>query len=440
MVNWCKAAAGVALCSVLALVASCGGGGSGGGSGGGGSSSSSASSSSSSSAVVTSYSAGSEITVARAFDYETVAVTGLANGNYVVVWNGFDIEGETAERSGIFYRIYTPAGSPVTPVRVANTLTANDQRLPSVGALSGGGFVIAWNHARAIGDAATGDTIHMQRFDNAGDKQGSQTQIITNLEGSTRSQVTGLSGGGYVITWEDSVPNDHMSSVVPRYRVQARVYSASGTDLNTWPTPAYLDEISSDTLAYARGVLIPRTDGGFVYVNPRRGSRPGAAGSSSHVYARVYSSSLAVVDSDRTVNDGDQGGREPTGVPLSGGGYVASWIGNTDNRIFYRRMQESNTPYPTQTGFALDTPGLYGRKLAPLTSGGFVSVSNTTNTVDAQVFNPDITPFIGVQTVVSGVGPRGVAVGSATGGSFAVSWFLDFESPKTLKLRIYSPV
>ena len=66
------------------------------------------------------------------------AITGLTGGGFVVAWQGPDANG-----LGVYMQRYDSKGTAAgTELRV-NSVTTNDQSLPSIAALDNGGFVIA---------------------------------------------------------------------------------------------------------------------------------------------------------------------------------------------------------------------------------------------------------------------------------------------------------
>lgn len=135
---------------------------------------------------------------------------GLANGNFVVTW-GIEPSGE-----GIQAQLFDAAGNVISGVIPVNTVTKDEQFNPGVGALAGGGFVIAWS------DSSEFDTdveLVAQIFDSAGNKVGAQFMVNDEdyqfRQGNAR--VVGLTNGGFVVTWGESSTS-----------IKAQVYDAVG--------------------------------------------------------------------------------------------------------------------------------------------------------------------------------------------------------------------
>ena len=132
----------------------------------------------------------------------TPDVAVLNNGNYVIAAATETTGGD----SQITYRIVNSAGGNVLAVdRISDTFGGTDtERSPSVTALTGGGFVIAW--ANTDGN----DTdLYVRRFNAAGVEQGSL--IIVASQGATDNNnepvVTALLDGGFLVIYDDDEGN-----------------------------------------------------------------------------------------------------------------------------------------------------------------------------------------------------------------------------------------
>jgi flagellin-like hook-associated protein FlgL len=96
----------------------------------------------------------------------------------------------------IYGQRYDSSGNQVGGEFQINTNTANDQTKSSITALSDGGFVVTWQ----------GGSIYGQRYDSSGNQVGGEFMI--NNTNSARSitypSTTALSDGGFVVAWESS--------------------------------------------------------------------------------------------------------------------------------------------------------------------------------------------------------------------------------------------
>jgi WD40 repeat protein/formylglycine-generating enzyme required for sulfatase activity len=121
----------------------------------------------------------------------------LAGGKAVLTWTS---DGQDGSMNGVYARLFEAAGIPTGAEIAVNTTTANGQSAPSVAALDGGGFVVAWHD-----DAKDGSNkgAYLQRFDAAGSKAGSETQVNTwTTSEQSYPAVAGLIGGGFLVSWQ----------------------------------------------------------------------------------------------------------------------------------------------------------------------------------------------------------------------------------------------
>src|SRR5262249_26246260 len=87
---------------------------------------------------------------------------------------------------------------------LVNTQTANNQAVPKVTGLSNGGFVITWQDASGTLGGISGTSIKAQVFDANGDKFWSELLIDSQTGGNQATPNVGaLTNGGFVVTWTD---------------------------------------------------------------------------------------------------------------------------------------------------------------------------------------------------------------------------------------------
>jgi hypothetical protein len=121
------------------------------------------------------------------------AVAGLADGGYVIAWDGNgEIQAQRFDAHGI------AQGAAAT----VNSTLADFQSAPALSALADGGWVVTW---QSSGQDGSDSGVFMQRFDASGAAVGSETQVNTTAAGSQGSPtVTAVSDGGFVVAWESS--------------------------------------------------------------------------------------------------------------------------------------------------------------------------------------------------------------------------------------------
>ena len=128
-------------------------------------------------------------------DQSWSAVGALADGGFVVVW------ASTFEDLDIFGQRYNAAGTPVGRQFRVNRRVSSSQVDPSVSGLSDGGFVVVWDGFE--GTDANSDGSFGQRFTSTGAKVGGEFKVNTWSPLSQNSpRVSGFSDGGFVVVWE----------------------------------------------------------------------------------------------------------------------------------------------------------------------------------------------------------------------------------------------
>ena len=149
---------------------------------------------------------GNDFTVDQtaANDETESAVLGLANGNYVIVWQDEgDADGAT-DGSGSHLRaaIMSGNGTVVVPEFIVNTTTANDQRDPAIALLSDGNFIVTWtSDIDRIERVTSGACV----FSPTGVPARSLISLSTaKLTTNSIPSVTALADGAYVVAWTNN--------------------------------------------------------------------------------------------------------------------------------------------------------------------------------------------------------------------------------------------
>lgn len=125
------------------------------------------------------------------------SIVALVNGGYVVVWQ--DWSGQDGSGYGVYGQIYDASSAPVGTEFKVNTNTANTQWEPTLAALAGGGFVVAWSSAAQDG---SGYGVYAQRYASNGASVGSEFRIATTTANDQRAaDIIGLSDGGFYVAW-----------------------------------------------------------------------------------------------------------------------------------------------------------------------------------------------------------------------------------------------
>src|SRR5690242_17928063 len=130
----------------------------------------------------------------------TPTITSLLNGGFVVSWE--DDSQANGDAAAIRAQMFDAGGNKVGSEVVVNAPNGSEQDAPTITALAGGGFVVAWEDFSGFaGDAGGG--IVAQIFNSQGAKVGDQFLVNTTTDGSQVSpKITALSDGKFVVVWE----------------------------------------------------------------------------------------------------------------------------------------------------------------------------------------------------------------------------------------------
>lgn len=201
-------------------------------------------------------------------------VTPLLDGGFVVTWQD-RIDGAALE---ILARVYSADGQPEGPEIRVNGTPAAAQYQPMISALVDGGFVVVW-HSSGQED---GFGVYGQVFNADGSPRGSgEILLATAVEGDQLAPtVTGLTNGGFVVTWIASGTDGSGWSIA------AQVFNPDGSRVGT--------EIVVNTFATGaqRDPSVTATpDGGFTVT----WSSQGQDGAGTSLYSQTYNVSASVV-------------------------------------------------------------------------------------------------------------------------------------------------
>lgn len=144
------------------------------------------------------------------------SVVGLPDGGFVASWQSEQVDGTC----DILAQRYDASGARVGSAVQVNSTVADSQFAPHVAVLEGGGFVVAWQSEAQDG---SGLGIFGQRFDANGAAVGTEFQINTYTSNDQmNASVGGLSAGGFVVAWE-STGQDGSSG-----GIYGQIYDGSG--------------------------------------------------------------------------------------------------------------------------------------------------------------------------------------------------------------------
>ncbi|WP_204248272.1 DUF5801 repeats-in-toxin domain-containing protein [Kiloniella spongiae] len=236
-------------------------------------------------------------------------VTALADGGWVVTWENFNhFLKPVAGISGQAYRADgTKLGDEFEVKR--QVFGSEDEQLnPSITGLSGGGWVVTWTGS----DLDFNSNVYGRVYNADGNIVGDEIIINTTTENSQESSsVTALSGGGWVVTWTGSDQDGSGSGIF------GQVFDQNGNKVNDeFQVNSYTDndQLSSSVAGLA--------DGGWVVTwvsNDQDGSDEG-------IYGQVFNANGTNRGDEFLINTTTENAQsEPSVTGLSGNGWVVTW-------------------------------------------------------------------------------------------------------------------
>lgn len=193
-------------------------------------------------------------------------VTFLSNGRLLVTWN--DVNGNTGDQNdgSILGQLYDGNGQKIGASFLVNSTTTSGQYDSRSAPLANGGFVVTWTDSSQTGGDTSSFTIRGQRFDANGAKLDPEFLVNTTTSNAqVDSRVTGLSNGGFVVTWTDSSQTGGDTS---GNAIRAQVYNASGQKVGSEflvNTTTSGTQVESSVAALAGGkFVVTWTDSGIL--------------------------------------------------------------------------------------------------------------------------------------------------------------------------------
>jgi Ca2+-binding RTX toxin-like protein len=302
---------------------------------------------------------------------------------------------------------------------------------PRITGLTGGGYVVTWTS-----DDPSDYGVYANVFSSSGVAIGSRFRVNLNTLGSqSDADVTALAGGGFVIAYHDSIalgPPDGGDAVV------AQIYSASGVrqgaafQLSTNEWPQY-------------GVSVDALDNGGFVATWTDGSGGPDPDTLSTLAQQFNASGVKVGPEVRVpqLDRGDQYAQDVAG--LHNGLFVAVWVDNghkpgdpSEFGVAARLFDAAGVPVTDE--FIVNTNGYlyqFGAEVSALESGGFVVTwydesemggDDEAMSVKAQVFD-GAGQRVGGEILVNTTtvsSQQNPTVTALPDGGFAISWW-DFS-------------
>lgn len=252
------------------------------------------------------------------------AIAATADSGFVVVW-----QDDSTGNYNINARRYDAAGTTVGDFfRVDDDTGTSPACYPSVSAIPGGGFVVAWQ------DYRDGDhNIYAQRFDAAGSALGANFKVNDDATAENQEQVAvaALEGGGFVVSWIDQ-------RSFPNWDLYAQEYDKNGATVGS---NFKVNDVDIAGIPY--GDVAALTGGGYAltWQDPRTGS--------TEIYAQLYDNSGNPAGANFQVSNypGPSHLLRPHLTSTAAGGFWIVWMGRysyTDRSdVFAQRYDAAGT-------------------------------------------------------------------------------------------------
>ncbi|MCP3961424.1 MAG: hypothetical protein GY719_26565 [bacterium] len=233
------------------------------------------------------------------------------------------------------------ASLPAQPVPVGddfqvNSLTTDDQIVPSVAVSPNGDFVVVWEFDYYSGGPfkglLDGSGIRGQRYASDGTLLGGEFQVNSYTTGDqTRPDVAADSAGGFIVVWDS---NGSSGADTSFRSIQGQRYASDGTALGA---QFEVNSYTTNTQAAARVAVGP--GGAFVVVWETYGASVGTDTAGDGISGRRFASDGTPVGSDFQVNTYTTANQRLGGVGIGPGGeFTVVWnsfgSGGTDSSLW----------------------------------------------------------------------------------------------------------
>jgi hypothetical protein len=225
-------------------------------------------------------------------------VSGLSNGGFLVVWK----DGRLAVPSVIRAQRYNNVGQKVGSEFEIASRRDGAQHRPSVAALGDGGFVVAWVSGRSAGSPGA---IYARRYDDRGRPMGEKFAVRDNVRNVlSRPSITGLANGSFVVTWQQAARVG--------YHIFGRLYSSAGDGAAPF--------LVTRSVARSQPAIAGLADGGFVVV------WNSGDDDASSIYARRFTSEADDAGGIfRVSKTKARYQRRPSVTAFASGGFLVTW-------------------------------------------------------------------------------------------------------------------
>jgi len=245
---------------------------------------------------------------------DSSVITALANGGFVVAWDGRG----TGDTSGVFARLFDKTGTAVSGEILINTTTANSQVRPDIAALADGGFAVTWDSINQDGSLYG---VYTRLFDGAGVAVSGEIAVNTTTANfQQHSAIIAQANGGFVVTWE-SYNQDGSGD-----GVYSRLFDGTGTAISGEIL------VSITTSGHQSNPAITAlADGRYAVAWEGYGSSDNGG-----IYVRLFDAAGTAVSGEIAVNITTKGSQNyPAITALADGGFVVTWSSQGQDGSLY---------------------------------------------------------------------------------------------------------
>ncbi|WP_421246926.1 Ig-like domain-containing protein [Aeromonas sanarellii] len=158
-------------------------------------------------------------------------VAGLIDGGWVVTWQGTEIDGTL----NVYQQRYSADGVTRGLETLVNSTTLANQSLPQVVGLADGGWVTTW-----AGISNGSNDVYLQRYNENGTTYGGEVLVnLGTLNAQGRPEISDLSDGGWIVSWQGNNPGDGSSDIY-----QQR-FNALGEKVDSHLTMGAMDNVGA---------------------------------------------------------------------------------------------------------------------------------------------------------------------------------------------------
>jgi len=256
------------------------------------------------------------------------SVTGLANGDFVVIWTS---NGQDGSQSGVYGQRYNSNGNPLGSEFQINAYTDDHQFAESVTSLANGGFIVTWKSLSQDGDVYG---IYGQRYDSNGNPLGSEFQVNTyTKDDQEEAEVTALADGGFVIVWESEDQDES------GWGIYGQQYDRNGNAVGSeFQANTYTEKSQSNP-----SVTSLSPDGGFV-ITWQSSTQNGRG-----IYGQRYDRDGNPIGDEFQVNTYmNRSQQYPSISSLNDGGFVITWDSygqdGSEKGVYGQRYDSNGNP------------------------------------------------------------------------------------------------